>query len=77
MVGIGVDNTVTVVTYKDKTVQKALSDLAALLVLTRILTLLLSIFNEWNFNRKMMKETDEEFKEIFTYSNFKRTMVEV
>jgi hypothetical protein len=77
LVGIGVDNTVTVVTYKDKTVQKALSDLAALLVLTRILTLLLSIFNEWNFNRKMMKETDEEFKEIFTYSNFKRTMVEV
>ena len=28
------------------------------------------------FNRKIKKETNEEFREIFTYSNFKRTMVE-
>jgi hypothetical protein len=28
------------------------------------------------YNRKIKKETNEEFREIFTYSNFKRTMVE-
>jgi len=67
---------VTVVTYKTKTVQDVLTDIAGLLVLTRILSLLLSTFHEWRFNQKMKRETGEEFREIFTYSNFKRTMVQ-
>jgi len=67
---------VTVVTYKSKTVQNFLTEIAGLLVLTRLLTFVLKNFNEWSFNRKMMKETNEDFRDIFTYTNFKRTMVE-
>jgi hypothetical protein len=70
------DKAVTVVTYKCKTVQSVLSEIAGLLVLIRILTFLLRSFNEWRYNEKIKKETNEEFREIFTYSNFKRTMVE-
>jgi len=33
-------------------------------------------FHEWRFDKKMKKETGEEFREIFSYSNFKRTIVE-
>ena len=76
-VGIGIHPSVTVITYKVKTVQRVLTEIAGLLVLTRILTSVLSSFNEWRFNRKIMRETNEEFREVFTYSNFKRTMVEV
>lgn len=28
------------------------------------------------YNRKMMKETNENFREVFTYTNFKKTMIE-
>ena len=56
--------------------QTVLTEIAGLLVLTRILTFLLRSFNEWRFNRKTKKETNEEFREIFTYENFKRIMVE-
>jgi hypothetical protein len=28
------------------------------------------------FNRKIKKETNEEFRDVFTYSNFKKTMAE-
>jgi hypothetical protein len=70
------EEAVTVVTYKCKTVQSVLSEIGGLLVLIRILTFLLRSFNEWRFNEKIKKETNEEFREIFTYSNFKRTIVE-
>ena len=55
-ISIQIDPIVTVVTYKAKTVQVVLSEIAGLLVLTSILTLFLSSFNEWSFNRKMTKE---------------------
>jgi hypothetical protein len=67
---------VTVITYKSKTVQDVLTQIAGLLVLTKILTFLLGKFNEWSFDRKIKKETNEEFRDIFTYSNFKRTIVD-
>jgi hypothetical protein len=67
---------VTVVTYKDKTVRAFLNEIAGLLVLTSILTFLLSMFNEWSFDRKIMKEANEDFREVFTYQNFKKTMVQ-
>jgi hypothetical protein len=67
---------VTVVTYKTKTVQNVLTEIAGLLVLTRIFAFFLVSFNQWRFNKKMKKETNEEFREIFTYPNFKRTLVE-
>jgi hypothetical protein len=70
------DKVVTVVTYKSKTVASVLSEIAGLLVLIRIFTFLLRSFNEWRFNEKIKKETNEEFREIFTYSNFKKSMVE-
>ncbi len=66
----------TVVTYKVKTVQSVLNEIAGLLVLTSILTFFLSMFNEWSFDRKIMKEANEDFREVFTYQNFKKTMVE-
>ena len=74
--GLSVDDTVTVVTYKAKTVQNVLTEIAGLLVLTRIMSLFLVTFHEWRFNKKMMKETNEEFRDVFTYSNFKKTMIE-
>ncbi len=66
-----------VVTYKVKNVQRVLSEIAGLLVLTRILTLVLRSFNEWSFNRKMTKENNEDVREVFTYSNFKKAMTEI
>ena len=74
---ITVDDSITVVTFKSKTVQNVLTDIAGLLVLTRILHILLVTFHEWRFNQKMKKETNEEFRDIFTYSNFKRAIVEI
>jgi hypothetical protein len=71
------DDSITVVTFKSKTVQNVLTDIAGLLVLTRILQLLLVTFHEWRFNKKMKKEKNEEFRDIFTYSNFKRAIVEI
>jgi hypothetical protein len=62
---------------KSKTVQNVLTEIAGLLVLTRILHILLVTFHEWRFNQKLKKETNEEFREIFTYSNFKRAIVEI
>jgi hypothetical protein len=67
---------VTVVTYKTKTVQNVLTEIAGLLVLVRIFSFLLASFNHWRFNQKMKKETKEEFREVFTYPNFKRTIIE-
>ncbi len=64
---IGIDPTVTLITYKVKTVQRALIEIAGLLVLTRILTLILRSFNEWSFNRKMKKENNEDVREVYTY----------
>lgn len=67
---------VTEVTYKSKTVQKVLTEIAGLLVLTTILKLLLGQLHEWSFNRKIMKETKIDFREIFSFSNFKNIMDE-
>ena len=77
MLGIEVDDVVTVVTYKSKTIQNVLTEIAGLLILSRILTLFLSSFNECMFNRKIKKDSNEEFRDVFTYSNFKKTMVEI
>ncbi len=76
-ISIEIDSTVTVITYKVKTVQRVLSEVAGLLVLTRILTLVLRSFNEWSFNRKMTKENNEDIREVFTYSNFKKAIVKI
>ena len=67
LVGIVIDDTVTVVTYKCKTLQTLFTEIAGLLVLMRIFTFLLRTFNEWRFNRKVKKETNEEFRDVFTY----------
>lgn len=72
-----VDESVTVVTYKSKTVQDVLSEIAGLLIISRILTSFLHSFNELKFNRKIQKENNEEFRDVFTYSNFKKTLVEI
>jgi hypothetical protein len=71
-----IDENVNVVSYSRKTVQTVLTEIAGLLVLTRILQFFLVTFHEWRFNRKMIGETGEEFREVFTYPNFKRGMVE-
>ena len=76
-ISIGIDPIVTQVTYKVKTVQKVLTEIAGLLVLTRILTLILRLFNEWSFNRKMTKKNNEDIREVFTYSNFKKAIVKI
>jgi hypothetical protein len=67
---------VTVVTYKSKTMLNVLTDIAGLLVLFRLATLVLGIFHEQRFISKMKKETKEEFREVFTYDNFKKLQVE-
>jgi hypothetical protein len=66
-----------VLILKSKTVQNVLTDIAGLLVLTRILHFLLVTYHEYRYNQKMKKETNEEFRDIFTYSNFKRAIVEI
>ena len=66
----------TVVTYNCKTLQNVFTEIAGILVLTRIFTFLLRTFNEQRFNQKVKKETNEEFRDVFTYLNFKRTIVE-
>ena len=76
VIGLGIDTTVTVITYKTKNVLQVLTEIAGLLVLTTILTLLLTSFNEWMFDRKIKRQTNDEFRDIFTYSNFKRIMIE-
>ena len=62
------------VTYKAKTIMNLQTEIAGLLVLTRIFTFILRSFNEWKFNRKVKKETNEEFREVFTYNNFRKTL---
>ena len=61
-------------TYKAKTIINFQTEIAGLLVLTRIFTFILRSFNEWKFNRKVKKETNEEFREVFTYNNFRKTL---
>ncbi len=73
---IKIDDFLTQVTYEAKTVQQVLTEIAGILVLLRILSLMLSVFHEWTFNRKMSEETQEEFREVFTYENFKNNMIE-
>jgi hypothetical protein len=67
---------VIVVTYKSKTMLNVLTEIAGLLVLLRLATLVLGIFHEQRFISKIKKETKEEFREVFTYDNFKRLQVE-
>ena len=74
--GIGIDKSVTVVNYKAKTVQSVLTEIAGMLVLTTVLSFFLSMLNEWSFNRKMSKESNQDYREVFTYPNFKKTMDE-
>ena len=59
-------------TYKCKTVQSVLSEIAGLLVLLRIFTFILSVFHEQRFISKINKEKKEEFRDVFTYENFKQ-----
>jgi hypothetical protein len=65
-----------VVTYKSKTMLNVLTEIAGLLVLFNFATVVLGIFHEQRFISKMKKETKEEFREVFTYDNFKRLQVE-
>ena len=65
--GLEVDDTITVLTFKSKTLMNVLSDIAGLLIISRVLTLFLNSFNEWMFNRKIKMENNEEFRDIFTY----------
>ena len=53
-----------------------LTEIAGILVILKVLTLMLGVFNEWRFIRKIKKETGEEFREVFTYQNFKELMVD-
>ena len=64
------------VTYKSKTMLNVLTEIAGLLVLSRLATLVLGIFHEQRLISKIKKETKEEFREVFTYDNFKRLQVE-
>ena len=65
----------TVITYKSKTILNILTEIAGLLVLFRIASLLLDVFHQKRFNIKMKKEKKEEFRELFTYDNFKNMHV--
>lgn len=51
--GIGINERVTVVIYKSKTVLDVLAEIAGLLVLQSILAFFLTPFNEWKFNQKI------------------------
>ena len=52
--------------------QNVLTEIAGLLVVMRVFTIILGVFHEKRFISKMQKETKEEFREVFTYENFKR-----
>jgi hypothetical protein len=53
-----------------------LTEIAGLLVIFRFVTIILGFFHEQRFISKMKKETKEEFREVFTYDNFKRLQAE-
>lgn len=74
--GLSVDDMVTVVIYKSNTFNDFLRENSGLLLLTGVFTLILNQLNKWKFNKKMKKETNEEFREVFTYPNFKKILVE-
>ena len=69
------DDVVTVVLYKAKTIQSVLTEIAGLLVIMKILGFSLRFYNEKRFISKMKKEEIEDFREVFTYSNFKGLML--
>ncbi len=62
-------------TYKAKTLQQTFTEIAGLLVLMRVATLILGLYHEYRYNRKIKMETQEEFREVFTYENFKQHIV--
>jgi len=53
-----------------------LTEIAGLLVIFRLATFILGVFHEQRFIKKMKMETKEEFREVFTYENFKKLQVE-
>lgn len=71
---VSVDPLVTVVLYQAKTLQQTLSEIAGLFVLVKGLSFLFRRYNEFRFNREMKKETGEEFREVFTYPNFRKSI---
>jgi hypothetical protein len=74
--GLFIDDIVTIVTFRSKTLLNVLTEIAGLLVIFRLATFIIGIFHEQRFISKMKKETKEEFREVFTYDNFKRLQVE-
>jgi hypothetical protein len=73
---ISIDDMVTVISYKKKTVQNFLTEIAGLLVFIRIFKFILSAFHESRFVSKMKKMTKEEFRQVFTYQTFKKLIIE-
>ena len=69
------DDVVTIVLYKAKTIQSVLTEIAGLLVIIKILAFTLKFYNEKRFLSKMKREGVEDFREVFTYSNFKGLML--
>ena len=67
--------------YKAKTLAQALTEIAGLIVLFKAISFLLSLFHEWKFNRLMKQQTqegeEEDFREVFTYDNFKKNLHQV
>ncbi len=51
---------------------QCLTEIAGLLVLMRVASFVLGLFHEFRYNSKMKKETQEEFRDVFTYENFKQ-----
>ena len=74
--GLGVSDVVKTVTFKSKTMLNLLTEIAGLLVIFRLATFILGVFHEQRFIKKMKMETKEEFREVFTYENFKKLQVE-
>ena len=70
-----VDSVVTVVTIKPKSLIKTLSEIGGLLILLRV-SMLIAFTHEKLFDCKMRKGKgdQDDFKDVFTYDNFKETV---
>ena len=57
--------------------QNVLTDIAGLLVLVKVFTLMIRVFHEKRFISKMNQANkNEDFREVFTYENIKRLIDE-
>ena len=71
-----IDPIIKIVTFKPKSLLQALSEIGGLLIIFRI-SLLLVYAHEKFFDRELNKTNSQNFKELFTFDNFRNALLEI